>query len=230
MCGSEGRLISEVLTPTQERFLAGFFRTSDQSEKFYLSGGTALAAYYLRHRRSDDLDFFTRSTEPLRFTDNRVREAARAAGLEVADIFRVEHYVRYRLEGDVQAKHNLQKVELVHDSPPYFAEPERRDAVLVDALLNIGVNKVAATARQEPRDYVDLYMIVTAGGLKLEDLVRLAGEKDPGLAPEVVAAQFADVELLPDLGEFQADYMITPIDQAELIRFFTDWARRLFGL
>ena len=26
---------------------------------FYLSGGTALSAYYLLHRISDDLDFFT---------------------------------------------------------------------------------------------------------------------------------------------------------------------------
>jgi predicted nucleotidyltransferase component of viral defense system len=25
---------------------------------FYLTGGTALAAYYLRHRLSEDLDFF----------------------------------------------------------------------------------------------------------------------------------------------------------------------------
>lgn len=67
-------------------------------------------------------------------------------------------------------------------------------------------------------------------GLKLEDLIPLAGQKDPGLAPEVIAAQFADVERLPNLGEFHAGYMTTTVDQAELVRFFTDWARRLFAL
>ena len=36
---------------------------------FYLTGGTALSRYYFHHRRSDDLDFFTR-----KFSIKRIHE------------------------------------------------------------------------------------------------------------------------------------------------------------
>lgn len=36
---------------------------------FYLTGGTALSRYYFHHRRSDDLDFFTR-----KFSLKRIEE------------------------------------------------------------------------------------------------------------------------------------------------------------
>src|SRR3989338_9762036 len=35
------------------------FKRSNLSRKFYLSGGTALSEFYLHHRLSEDLDFFT---------------------------------------------------------------------------------------------------------------------------------------------------------------------------
>jgi hypothetical protein len=35
------------------------FKKSPLAASFYLSGGTALAEFYLRHRKSKDLDFFT---------------------------------------------------------------------------------------------------------------------------------------------------------------------------
>lgn len=47
-----------ILTPLQKKFLEEFFRTF-LGEKFFLSGGTALAEFYLKHRLSQDLDLFT---------------------------------------------------------------------------------------------------------------------------------------------------------------------------
>jgi predicted nucleotidyltransferase component of viral defense system len=49
----------------QEAFLEAFFQAGAPSERFYLSGGTALSAYYLQHRYSDDLDLFTRDQDAL---------------------------------------------------------------------------------------------------------------------------------------------------------------------
>jgi predicted nucleotidyltransferase component of viral defense system len=48
----------EILNKTQKAVL-DIFSKSDLSKKFYFTGGTALAFFYLKHRRSDDLDFFT---------------------------------------------------------------------------------------------------------------------------------------------------------------------------
>ena len=52
----------EILTPFQKQILTGVGH-SPLKQSFYLTGGTALAAYYLQHRYSEDLDFFTDSQE-----------------------------------------------------------------------------------------------------------------------------------------------------------------------
>ena len=48
----------EILTPFQQRLLKAVGQSPIASH-FYLTGGTALAAFLLRHRLSEDLDFFT---------------------------------------------------------------------------------------------------------------------------------------------------------------------------
>jgi hypothetical protein len=47
-----------LLSAGQRRFLRLFSKTPD-STHFYLTGGTALAEFYLGHRYSFDLDLFT---------------------------------------------------------------------------------------------------------------------------------------------------------------------------
>ena len=46
-----------VLTPLQHDFLSSFFG-QPASAPFVLTGGTALAAFHLQHRLSEDLDLF----------------------------------------------------------------------------------------------------------------------------------------------------------------------------
>ena len=47
-----------VLTADQKKVIE-FIGNSEIASLFYLTGGTALAGFYLNHRVSDDLDFFT---------------------------------------------------------------------------------------------------------------------------------------------------------------------------
>jgi len=49
---------SEWLTPLRAELLQRFFAT-DVGRHFFLTGGTALAAFHLHHRLSVDLDLFT---------------------------------------------------------------------------------------------------------------------------------------------------------------------------
>jgi len=48
----------EILNKNQ-KILLEYFSKEDFINDFYLTGGTALAAFYLNHRYSEDLDFFT---------------------------------------------------------------------------------------------------------------------------------------------------------------------------
>ena len=51
-----------VLTPFQNEVLSFFFKIKD-SVYFLLTGGSALAEFYLGHRKSFDLDIFTTEKE-----------------------------------------------------------------------------------------------------------------------------------------------------------------------
>jgi predicted nucleotidyltransferase component of viral defense system len=46
----------EIITQFQREFLESFF---EQTQAFFLTGGTALSAFYLHHRYSQDIDLFT---------------------------------------------------------------------------------------------------------------------------------------------------------------------------
>ena len=48
-----------ILTKGQELILGEFKKDDWLSSLFYFTGGTALSEFYLQHRLSDDLDFFT---------------------------------------------------------------------------------------------------------------------------------------------------------------------------
>ena len=219
-----------ILTPTQEKFLHAFFERELPSEAFYLTGGTALSAYYLQHRYSDDLDFFTRDSGALRFAETRVQRASREADLQVDRVDKTPDAVRYFFSGDEHPGHPLRKVELMFDPPPYFAAPRVFEGVVVDDLLCIAVNKLTIHTRDDPKDYVDLYLIIRSGRYELENLIHLAKQKMVGLDELTIAAKFERVGDLLDVAKFQGDYMVTSVDTDELIRFYMEWAARLFSL
>src|SRR5437773_2130277 len=49
-------LSKSQLSPLQEEILGAFFQRED---RFFLTGGAALAGFHLMHRRTADLDLFT---------------------------------------------------------------------------------------------------------------------------------------------------------------------------
>lgn len=52
-----------ILTTAQISLLEEFIK-SDLNDVFRLTGGTALSAFYLEHRLSEDLDFFSHEKIP----------------------------------------------------------------------------------------------------------------------------------------------------------------------
>lgn len=221
-------LSARILTPTQERFLRAFFQ--DDGDTFYLSGGTALAGYYLHHRRSDDLDFFTRDHGLLPFIDQRVERAVAAAGLSIDRVSRRTDSAQFFLTGDIERDHPLVKCEFMPDPPPHFAPPRSFSGIWVDDLLSIAVNKITIITRYDPKDYFDRYLIAQSGKYRFEDLIALAKQKLVGLDDLTLAAHFKAVEDLPNLAEFQRSYMLVDVNVGELVRFFQEWAARLFSV
>ena len=49
----------QILTKEQQIILDVVKKSEFLQSNFYFTGGTALSAFYLKHRSSDDLDFFS---------------------------------------------------------------------------------------------------------------------------------------------------------------------------
>lgn len=75
--------MDNVPTEAQRRFLEEFFNRDPICAHFYLSGGTALAGFYLHHRFSEDIDLFTRDASKIIQVRPIVEASLMACGLEV---------------------------------------------------------------------------------------------------------------------------------------------------
>jgi hypothetical protein len=104
------------LTPAQRLVLDRLAET-ELAEDFYLTGGTALSAFYLHHRVSEDLDLFSRGS----FDAKRVVAFVK----QVAASEPVSHRIRDRLGFSVLVAGETLKLEFVHYAYDWIEPPSR---------------------------------------------------------------------------------------------------------
>ena len=206
----------DILTALQWDFLTTFFHGSPP---FFLTGGTALSAFYLQHRFSEDLDLFTLDSEafdrvPLYLADAAAKIGASAASLQTAPQFR-----RYKINR--QGKSVI--VDFVREVVPQISEAKNTfDGIVVDTVEEIISNKICTVvSRAEIKDYIDLYCLNRAG-YPLENYLEFAQRKDAGVSPAMVAYLLSEVKLSK-----VPEFVIVPITVAELEGFFQALANKL---
>lgn len=171
------RLIDDnrILTPHQKTVLHAFVQSS-LHDLFRLSGGTALSAFYLEHRLSEDLDFFSLERVPLTAVEDFLKTLSDVAAISLAKQYARNIFSLMMKDG------TLLKVEFTHYPLPGIEPPVNVQGLQIDGFLDIVVNKLCAVAdRFDAKDYVDAYTAVTQGDLALTDLFRHA-EKKCGIA------------------------------------------------
>ena len=158
----------------------------------YLAGGSALALQ-LGHRRSVDLDWFTKQTvhpeelaADVRSLGQPVEVNQNAEGTFLGKVGSVQYSVfRYRYD--------------LVDGPVEFG------GCALASLRDIGAMKMTAIVqRSTKRDYVDLHAILVGAQVPLRDVVATMERKYPGLAPATALralTYFKDVErqAMPDM-------------------------------
>jgi hypothetical protein len=210
----------DLLTPLQRRLLREIGQSSLRDE-FFLTGGTALAALYLHHRYSVDLDLFTENPTAVAQVPPTMQEIASRLGLEITFTRTLGTF----LEAFV-ASPDGERVEFdfAQDSP-YRLEPTRLDAELdlwVDNPTDIACNKLSALFdRAEPKDFVDVYFVVREF-LPFDQLARLARRKHVGMDDYWLAMALAQVESVRVLPQ-----MVKPLSLDELNTFFLARAKEL---
>lgn len=191
-----------ILLPHQVEILKLFFAT-DFAKPFFLTGGTALSAFYLAHRESKDLDLFSLDEYDGFQLGGVIRDIARSVNARVATRVQSDTYNEIYLEN--KEKGWMQRIDFVREQPKRFGDVVDVEGIRVDSLENIGSNKILTVfGRLEIKDYIDLYAIVTQTKHTFDELFALAKQKDLGLnefsfANVVANAGIEQIEAWPRL-------------------------------
>ncbi|NOH01031.1 MAG: nucleotidyl transferase AbiEii/AbiGii toxin family protein [Chloroflexi bacterium] len=211
-----------TLTPLQKEFMEILAGLPDK-DQFYLAGGTALSEYYLGHRLSFDLDYFTGTENLIIPLSYQIESTCRKRGLSLKVVRRFATFVQLLVEH----KEESLKVDLALDSPYRFEPPVlSTEGIFVNDYFDLRTDKVLAYfGRAEPRDAVDLYFILQKEPAEL--LLSQAVQKDPGFDPYWFAIALNRVEKFPDDLERWPIKMLKSLNVKELKKTFLDWAVKL---
>ncbi len=201
----------KTLTPLQKTIInkvAGEPKLAD----FYLTGGTALAAYYFHHRVSDDLDLFSFNDLDTFFIHEFVNKLKVELAAEAVRFEKLHdrNQFYFALDGEEL------KIEFTKYPFRQLENPKIEERLKVDSLRDIGANKLmAALERFDPKDFVDLYYLLKS--TKLESIRKDAetkfGVKIGGIFLGGELAKVRRVEALPK--------MLKPLTIDELKNFFS---------
>ena len=211
-----------ILNSFQQKTLADFKR-SNLNKKFYLSGGTALAEFYLHHRLSEDLDFFTQDEldlEQLKKFINSVAKKTKLTEVEYQHGFGL--YTFFLKDKEKNLKHKI-------DFGQYpFAPIEQLrsyEGILIESLFDIAVNKAHTIAfRPRLRDFIDLYFITQQNpDWSFEDLLKRSFEKFEMSADALQVGQ----NLLEVEKQIDMPIMIKKVNLNKVKEFFLNEAKDL---
>jgi len=207
--------MKSILTPFQKTILDGICEEKFILDNFTLGGGTALSEFYLKHRYSEDFDFFTENE--IHLENIKIKLDALFNKLKI-------HSIEYR---EIQSSKifflkNNQKEVVKTDFNyfPFFSfnQPTTYKGLKIESLLDIAVSKLdTILTRKNARDFIDFYFIQKTKNFRLNFLLAKIKEKyNYTVDPLYLGSCFLKIEYLKDYPK-----MIKKINQEELITYFS---------
>jgi len=162
------------LTSTHKLILNLIIKSS-LDKKFYWTGGTLLSHYYLHHRLSYDLDFFTDtnfSYDTLLPFISILKEMTGIKHLEPTKIYDRWEFIIHKPES-LRFEFVFYNHEKKRLSPLLAYQ-----GILIDSLADISANKIIALFdRNEPKDLFDVYTLLVQKKYTVPQLLDLAEKK-----------------------------------------------------
>lgn len=212
-----------VITEPQRRLIATASEAQLIKDQFWLAGGTALAEFYLKHRKSRDLDFFTDSKDDFKTAVREFESAAQTKGIELDVDKKTETFARYT--GTINDE--PVRVEFCVDAPYRFQPTvDSEYGIKIENSIDIACNKLSALYdRFEIRDYVDVYFIHKEMH-SLDELIPWAKQKHGGMVNQYLALAFNRIKDVKDDFPMFPD-TLKPLDKKDMRETFLRYAARL---
>ena len=211
----------KILTPGQEQFLHLVGKESYLARHFYLTGGTALSAFYFFHRISEDIDLFSEEEVQLVPVRAFLRKVQGALGVKKVDYRQYLGLHTFHLY--FSETYSL-KVDFSYYPFPRIEKGMKFKNVTVDSILDIAVNKVHTIAMQpRARDFIDIYFIVKEKNYRFADLLLQAKAKfDWHIDALQLGSRLLQAREVKDFPR-----MLKKINDAEWQNFFVEEAKKL---
>jgi len=210
-----------LITNWQRKLLEITSKDQFITKTFFLTGGTVLSYFYLQHRFSEDLDFFSEteySSEQLLVSIKTISKILKPKKIEQQ---KLNNQDVFYFHFDSQ---NKVKIDFAYFPFPHFGKFGKINNLKVSSMEDIAVNKLQAIiSRKRARDYIDLKLSIERLGWNLSDLRKNYRLKyDFYLGPDQLATSFTNVTEASDLPLFLGD-----TDFEEVEKFFLLWASQL---
>ncbi|MEO0205927.1 MAG: nucleotidyl transferase AbiEii/AbiGii toxin family protein [candidate division WOR-3 bacterium] len=211
----------KVITSEQKQVLNFFSKEDYLTKRFYLTGGTPLSAFYLFHRISEDLDFFSEKEVYLPAVRNFVQKLQKKINLVKVDYRRFlglhSFYLFLTEERFLKIDFNYYPFRRIEKGMIY-------KNIEVDSLYDIAVNKVHTISMEaRARDFIDIYFILKEKGYDFKKLILDAKAKfDWHIDPVQLGTQLVKAS---DLSDYPR--MLVKIDHDEWKEFFIKEALKL---
>jgi len=186
---------------------------------FYFTGGTALTYFYLQHRLSDDLDFFSEDEFDHFIVDDFINKVCEKLQAKSEKRTILGHAIFTLIFPD---KKNY-KIDFVYQPFKRLESGKKYHLMAVNSLWDIVIDKLYTIFhRSNARDFVDLYFGITEVGCDLNQLINGLQEK--------YQTEFSKIDLLSrlpivkDLTDFPK--MIKPFDKKAMEEFFLKLVRQ----
>jgi predicted nucleotidyltransferase component of viral defense system len=218
-------MAKSLLNKHQKKFLNFFSCQPELHQRFYFSGGTALSEYYLQHRYSEDLDFF--SEEEIISADLNLFLTTNKSNFGATQIQYQRSFNRNIFFLNYADNAEL-KLEFTYYPFTRIEKGLQIDNIQIDSVLDIAVNKVFTLTQQvRGRDYFDIYMICQKYKFVFADLLKKARQKfdypinylELGKNLYKIKTQLDDPILLKEINRENVEkYFLALVSEIELLK------------
>ena len=215
----------EILNSIQREIL-NIFGAAEGSKNFYLTGGTALSAFYLKHRKSNDLDFFTSVQETIIPFSYGLEGVLKSRGISTQRQRGTNSFVELLAE-----KHSETMIIHLAQDSPFHLEKTRYSKefpnLRIDSLIDIASNKLLALfSRATLRDFIDVYCLVKKAKITQDELIDKARMKDPGFDLYWLGVALERINTFSENSSGML-LLIESVNFKDLLVFFNQWREKI---